>query len=327
MEVLKFRQDLSIELNDKELKILGFFNGKISNLSINQRKMIQALITGIYIKNKEERIFLKRQVDENKLLNLLNQKGLLISHKINSSRNEEWFAHFRNILIQNHDQDEDYKQKAILLIGIGGTGSIIADHLARLGHKNFIFLDAAILDKNDLNRQLPYSKSMLGRKKVDALATYLEEEYEIKNILKLDLFLDSPIKNIILKLEPDFIINCADEPMESINETVLELADHYDKPLLFGSVGINDYVLGPLLVSKEDRSSYYNFLQTQKKQVKQAIIQTIKASNCLTNTRASIDLAMECFLYLSRTEKIITYNQSWLFNPFKREKSLLFKVS
>jgi molybdopterin/thiamine biosynthesis adenylyltransferase len=53
----------------------------------------------------------------------------------------------------------------VILLGIGGIGSHIADHLVRLGVKRFILVDPDRVEESNLNRQILYSASDMGQLK------------------------------------------------------------------------------------------------------------------------------------------------------------------
>jgi len=63
----------------------------------------------------------------------------------------------------------------VLVAGAGGLGSTVLQLLTRFGFPIIYFYDDGIIDEPDLNRQILYSTSDLGKKKVDAAAKILAE--------------------------------------------------------------------------------------------------------------------------------------------------------
>lgn len=62
---------------------------------------------------------------------------------------------------------------AIVVAGVGGLGSHVLSSLARLGPLHLELWDPAVVDSPDLNRQILYTPSDLGQRKVDAAAARL----------------------------------------------------------------------------------------------------------------------------------------------------------
>eukprot|EP00010_Vexillifera_abyssalis_P004054 CAMPEP_0201552854 /NCGR_PEP_ID=MMETSP0173_2-20130828/18664_1 /ASSEMBLY_ACC=CAM_ASM_000268 /TAXON_ID=218659 /ORGANISM="Vexillifera sp., Strain DIVA3 564/2" /LENGTH=277 /DNA_ID=CAMNT_0047963415 /DNA_START=27 /DNA_END=860 /DNA_ORIENTATION=+ len=79
----------------------------------------------------------------------------------------------RQRCIEGWDQDLMEKQCAFVL-GVGGLGCGIAMTLARLGIGKMILLDFDTVDVTNLNRQLLFDKSHVGKKKVEAGAEGLK---------------------------------------------------------------------------------------------------------------------------------------------------------
>ena len=99
------------------------------------------------------------------------------------------------------------ENSSILLVGIGGVGSIIANGLIRLGIKNLTIVDKDIVETSNLNRQIMYDYNDINLAKVDACKNHL---------LKLD-----PLANInalkqnfspeLISSNYDFVFDCIDD--------------------------------------------------------------------------------------------------------------------
>lgn len=63
----------------------------------------------------------------------------------------------------------------VLIAGVGGLGTSVAMHLARLGPLRIELWDPGEVDAPDLNRQILYGQGDLGRSKVEAARERLEE--------------------------------------------------------------------------------------------------------------------------------------------------------
>ena len=68
---------------------------------------------------------------------------------------------------------DDWEQKkvegqAVLILGVGGLGSVVALNLLRLGVGKLFLLDYDVVDEHNLNRQLLFSRADIGKSKVEA---------------------------------------------------------------------------------------------------------------------------------------------------------------
>lgn len=62
----------------------------------------------------------------------------------------------------------------IAIVGLGGTGSLISQQLAHLGVRNFILVDADILEETNLNRVANAGAKDIGKPKVEIAARYAQ---------------------------------------------------------------------------------------------------------------------------------------------------------
>lgn len=67
------------------------------------------------------------------------------------------------------------RQAKILLFGVGGVGSYVAEGLARAGIGSLTLVDRDVVDITNLNRQLPALHSTIGRSKVEVMAERIRD--------------------------------------------------------------------------------------------------------------------------------------------------------
>ena len=308
--MFKVRDDVAIRIFEDAVEIYGHYQARLDGLAPRQLEVIQMLIEGVpsvhYLEYKKNPVF-----------KAFMEKGLLIevpeATEASRDRNERWLAHFE------FRKERTYFDKKIMILGCGGTGSIVADHLARVGFRRFVLVDYAELNDEDLNRQLPYTRAMVGQEKTALLTAHLRDNFSVPEIGVVGKKLTEDIDEDFRKAKPDFIVNCADEPAYLIQVVATELARQVECPILFGAVGISDYLLGPLLVKDETKTAFQAYVRRQYECYGECS-ETIAGSNCILNTRASVDIAMECFLYLSEIRPPISVGTAWVFDPFLRTK-------
>jgi molybdopterin/thiamine biosynthesis adenylyltransferase/proteasome lid subunit RPN8/RPN11 len=66
-------------------------------------------------------------------------------------------------------------QLRVAIVGLGGTGSIVAQQLLHLGVRKFICVDPDIIETTNLNRVVGALPSDVGKPKVDMAARYIQE--------------------------------------------------------------------------------------------------------------------------------------------------------
>jgi len=67
------------------------------------------------------------------------------------------------------------QQTRIAIVGLGGTGSIVAQQLVHLGVRDFILIDPDTIDETNLNRVANAKKKDVGQAKVEVASRYLME--------------------------------------------------------------------------------------------------------------------------------------------------------
>ena len=84
---------------------------------------------------------------------------------------EELFARHRPLISQK--AQKSLNEATVLVAGLGGLGSAVSEALVRLGVGELHLIDHGRVDLPDLNRQILYTASDLGRNKVEAAAKRL----------------------------------------------------------------------------------------------------------------------------------------------------------
>lgn len=97
------------------------------------------------------------------------------------------------------------KKKKVLICGVGGVGSFVAEGLARSGIGQITLCDFDIIDESNLNRQLMTSKKNIGEVKTEILKRRLEEVSDAK-VYVLNEYIDESFK---LK-KYDYVVDCID---------------------------------------------------------------------------------------------------------------------
>lgn len=102
------------------------------------------------------------------------------------------------------------KNFKIVVIGLGGVGSIVPLSLVRSGVKNLLLIDGDKVEATNLNRQMAYFSQDVGHFKSEVLKKKLLEIREGLNLEEKHIFIDKKTDLSFLK-GFDYIVDCIDD--------------------------------------------------------------------------------------------------------------------
>ncbi len=115
----------------------------------------------------------------------------------------------RSKLLLKDDFEKLHRFK-IALIGVGGVGSIVAQSMIRSGIKHLLIVDFDKVTESNLNRQISYVLSDVGKTKVDALKAKLLNIRNEANIIAMPIKLEKTTDLDFLK-GYDYVVDCIDD--------------------------------------------------------------------------------------------------------------------
>tara|TARA_B100000674_G_scaffold367172_1_gene309779 strand:- start:2383 stop:3144 length:762 start_codon:yes stop_codon:yes gene_type:complete len=141
----------------------------------------------------------------------------------------------RHILIKNIGGQGQKKlgQAKVLLVGLGGIGSTVLQHLAAAGIGKIGLVDQDTVALSNLQRQTIYTFEDIGRKKVSVASNFVKNLNKNVHISEYDFFLNANNSTRVIG-EYDIVLDGTDnvESRELINKHCVKLG----KPLIFGGV-------------------------------------------------------------------------------------------
>ncbi|MEA3229761.1 MAG: ThiF family adenylyltransferase [archaeon] len=117
----------------------------------------------------------------------------------------------RQLLLKQFSKKDQEKllESKIAIIGIGGTGTVVAELLARVGLGTITLADRDCIEKSNLQRQILFDEDDIGKTKADAAKEKLEKINSKTKIISIVCDIDaSNIQKIVQK--KDLIIDCTD---------------------------------------------------------------------------------------------------------------------
>ncbi len=118
--------------------------------------------------------------------------------------------------ISPYEIQERLNQASVTILGLGGTGSIVATALTAAGIGSIHCVDFDKVEISNLNRQTLYTEDDLGRSKVSATLDRLRRSNSHINITGQEMWVDSVDTIAALMQGCDLFILCADKPDEKI---------------------------------------------------------------------------------------------------------------
>ena len=121
---------------------------------------------------------------------------------------------------------------SVAVIGIGGTGSLLTEMLASNGIARITIIDRDYVEESNLHRQIIFSESDIGKRKVDAAARRISQINASTSVKKVFGTLDSS-NAIEIFNAVDYVLDCTDNITSRliINDACVKLG----KPWIFSS--------------------------------------------------------------------------------------------
>jgi sulfur-carrier protein adenylyltransferase/sulfurtransferase len=290
------------------------------------------------LKNGCELEALKDLLDEKErreLLQLLAENGLLRENWSNQYSDDivekqiyylEEFGSNPNIL------QHKLQQATVAIVGVGGVGAVILQHLVGAGIKSFILIDYDKVERHNLNRQFIYNSKQLGMLKVEAAKKYI---HQIDNNIRVNIYpvmIDSVNSLSVLDGHNiDLLINAADQPA-NLDEILNEYSLKRRIPWVGASVGLHVGTWGPFIIPDKTMcmECFYRIENQQMDKleytIRERINPLIKASFGPTNTIISTFLAKDVILYLATQDSISSLQTRCEFD-FRNLKMNRFRIA
>lgn len=133
------------------------------------------------------------------------------------NRNIDFFGSFCKLDQNKFDVQAKIKQAKVVLLGVGGVGTHILYDLISIGITNITAIDFDTIELSNLNRQILYDESDVGKKKVAAAKTNISRYINNHNIKFIDEYLTSSEQVYNLVKNSDVVIGCVDRPSNVVS--------------------------------------------------------------------------------------------------------------
>ena len=117
----------------------------------------------------------------------------------------------RTALLYSEEKTAAFRQKKIVLVGLGGVGLYALENLVRAGIQRFVLIDGDVFEPSNLNRQLYATLDTLGQKKAEAAKARIASIDPAIEAESVPEFLSKDNIDDIVPKDADFIIDAIDD--------------------------------------------------------------------------------------------------------------------
>jgi len=153
------------------------------------------------------------------------------------------------------------ENSTITVFGTGGIGTWIVNGLSQIGVENIRITDPDKVNESNLNRQLFFNSSDIGKYKVDIIK---EKLIDTKiSVSKKTVSLSEDLEDLVVG--SDFLVNCADSPsMVETTKIIDKYALKYNIPYcVAGGYNMHLGMIGPIIIPGKT-ASFQDFIDYQK---------------------------------------------------------------
>lgn len=140
--------------------------------------------------------------------------------------------YIRQIISDPDFQQEKLASSTVLIVGLGGLGSAASMYLAASGVGNLILCDYDTISISNLNRQLLYSETEIGHKKVEIATCKLSKINSGTAYTQLDEKFSQ--ETVISSPKPQLILDCLDNFQSRVDLAVFAFSNNI--PLVHGAI-------------------------------------------------------------------------------------------
>ena len=116
----------------------------------------------------------------------------------------------RSLLLIKDDGIQNLAKSHVLIVGVGGVGSYAAEAICRAGVGKITLIDGDVVQKSNINRQLPALHSTIDEAKVEIMRKRLLDINPNAEIQVLQQFIMPEAVEQVVTKDVDFVLDCID---------------------------------------------------------------------------------------------------------------------
>ena len=127
-------------------------------------------------------------------------------------------------------QQKNLKKASVLVFGVGGVGSAVANMLVRSGITHIGIVDFDDIDITNINRQMVANANNIGKLKVDEMESQLKQLNPEVQVDKFPIKFCAETANLIDFSQYSYIVDCIDDM--SAKKLLIKIANEKQIPIL-----------------------------------------------------------------------------------------------
>lgn len=152
------------------------------------------------------------------------------------TRNVEFFGSYCQASQNKFSYQDKIKNLKVGIVGLGGVGSSVFYNLAAIGVLNYKIIDFDKVELSNLNRQILYRRSDIGKPKSEAAKNNIKDFLPESTIYDFNQRISSVEQIEEFVFDQDIIIGAADSPRESIIDWINLACVRQKKPFVCGAL-------------------------------------------------------------------------------------------
>jgi molybdopterin/thiamine biosynthesis adenylyltransferase len=260
------KKSWTVRFTPTEAIFFGARTFSISNLTDARLKAIERIVLGIRL---EELVEYLPEAEVAEIISYLDREDLIRPVYKNEFVGTAWekqVEFFADFVDDPNAAQRRLLETSVCIVGCGGTGNTVIQHLVSAGIQKFILIDDDLVEKGNFNRQFCFKDLDIGKPKVEAIEDYIIARNSAAEIVTIRERIDSSAdldRLLAGDLKPDVIVGCADTPPVAIHISIVEYCIKNNVTCTFGGLGIHHGHVGPLLTEASHQQQYLEHRQQQ----------------------------------------------------------------
>ena len=183
---------------------------------------------------------------------LISEEFVVSENEIMELRSNERYSrqnlYFYMLSDKKVKDNKNFVNKNILVLGLGGVGTIVCEQLVRAGFLNFTLVDYDYVEESNLIRQISYIEDDIGKAKVKVVQERLKKINNKVNVKIINKLIENENDVETEILLSDFVICTLDKPSRVIRKLINKICVRNKKPVIFSGFSEHVGMIGPFVV-------------------------------------------------------------------------------
>ncbi len=321
-----FKKSWTVRFAPTEVTFFGVRTITVPNLSVAQIAATKRIVLGVKIEELVEYLTLPEIAETIGYLDSQDLIRPIYQNEFIGTAWEKQVEFFADFVDDPNAAQRKILDTSVCLVGVGGTGNTVIQHLVAAGIQKFILIDDDLVESGNFNRQFCFKHDDLGRPKVEAMKDYIiarNPEAKVEICCERVNSSDDLDRLLAGDLQPDLIFGCADTPPIAIQIFILEYCIKTNTICTFGGLGIHHGRVGPLLTETSHQERYLEHRQQQlefigRSTVARPGLEIPSGSICYMASTITSLMVADTIDLISGIKTPLSLNTIWRYDPYSK---------